>query len=60
MPRVGATRTESAAGYHIGPFEVEDALVTHEAVAVGSPHQDRDSVVSGEGLRPLRGEPRTE
>ena len=38
-----------SAGYRIGPFEVEDALVTHDAVAeaavVGSPHEERGSVV---------------
>jgi acetyl-CoA synthetase len=38
-----------SAGYRIGPFEVEDALVTHEAVAeaaaVASPHEERGNVV---------------
>jgi len=38
-----------SSGYRIGPFEVEDALVGHEAVAeaaaVGSPHDERGSVV---------------
>ncbi|WP_439025662.1 acyl-CoA synthetase [Haloarchaeobius sp. DT45] len=38
-----------SAGYRIGPFEVEDALVAHEAVteaaAVGSPHDERGQVV---------------
>ncbi|ELZ91339.1 acyl-CoA synthetase [Haloferax mucosum ATCC BAA-1512] len=38
-----------SAGYRIGPFEVEDALVSHEAVAeaaaVGSPHEERGSIV---------------
>ena len=38
-----------SAGYRIGPFEVEDALVSHEAVAeaaaVGSPHEERGDVV---------------
>ncbi|SDR30121.1 acyl-CoA synthetase [Natronobacterium texcoconense] len=38
-----------SAGYRIGPFEVEDALVSHEAVAeaaaVDSPHEERGSVV---------------
>ncbi|WP_284013386.1 acyl-CoA synthetase [Halobaculum litoreum] len=38
-----------SAGYRIGPFEVEDALVSHEAVAeaaaVGSPHEERGNVV---------------
>ncbi|MFC6725876.1 acyl-CoA synthetase, partial [Halobium palmae] len=38
-----------SAGYRIGPFEVEDALVTHEAVAeaaaVASPHEERGDVV---------------
>ncbi|MFB6094516.1 MAG: acyl-CoA synthetase [Halanaeroarchaeum sp.] len=38
-----------SSGYRIGPFEVEDALVSHEAVseaaAVGSPHDERGSVV---------------
>ncbi|AFZ72788.1 acyl-CoA synthetase [Natronobacterium gregoryi] len=39
-----------SAGYRIGPFEVEDALVSHEAVAeaaaVDSPHEKRGSVVT--------------
>lgn len=38
-----------SAGYRIGPFEVEDALVSHDAVAeaaaVESPHEERGSVV---------------
>ena len=38
-----------SSGYRIGPFEVEDALVTHDAVAeaaaVDSPHDERGSVV---------------
>jgi acetyl-CoA synthetase len=38
-----------SAGYRIGPFEVEDALLTHAAVmecaAVGSPHPDRGEIV---------------
>ncbi|KTG10282.1 AMP-dependent synthetase [Haloprofundus marisrubri] len=38
-----------SAGYRIGPFEVEDALVSHpavaEAAAVGSPHDERGNVV---------------
>ena len=38
-----------SAGYRIGPFEVEDALVSHEAVAeaaaVASPHEERTNVV---------------
>jgi acetyl-CoA synthetase len=38
-----------SSGYRIGPFEVEDALVSHEAVAeaaaVGSPHEERGKVV---------------
>ncbi|WP_435551718.1 acyl-CoA synthetase [Natrinema sp. CGMCC1.2065] len=38
-----------SSGYRIGPFEVEDALVTHDAVAeaavVDSPHEERGSVV---------------
>ncbi len=38
-----------SAGYRIGPFEVEDALVSHEAVAeaaaVASPHEARGSIV---------------
>ncbi|MFB6125008.1 MAG: acyl-CoA synthetase [Halanaeroarchaeum sp.] len=38
-----------SSGYRIGPFEVEDALVSHpavsEAAAVGSPHEERGSVV---------------
>ncbi|MFC4356783.1 acyl-CoA synthetase [Halobium salinum] len=38
-----------SAGYRIGPFEVEDALVSHEAVteaaAVASPHDERGDVV---------------
>jgi acetyl-CoA synthetase len=38
-----------SSGYRIGPFEVEDALVSHEAVAeaaaVGSPHEERGNVV---------------
>ena len=38
-----------SAGYRIGPFEVEDALVGHEAVAeaavVESPHEERGNVV---------------
>lgn len=38
-----------SAGYRIGPFEVEDALLTHHAVlecaAVGSPHPERGEIV---------------
>jgi acetyl-CoA synthetase len=38
-----------SAGYRIGPFEVEDALIEHpavaEAAAVGSPHDERGQVV---------------
>jgi len=38
-----------SAGYRIGPFEVEDTLVSHEAVAeaaaVASPHEERGDVV---------------
>ena len=38
-----------SAGYRIGPFEVEDALVSHaavaEAAAVASPHDERGDVV---------------
>ena len=38
-----------SAGYRIGPFEVESALVEHEAVAeaavVGAPDEERGSVV---------------
>ena len=38
-----------SSGYRIGPFEVEDALVSHDAVAeaaaVDSPHAERGSVV---------------
>ena len=38
-----------SSGYRIGPFEVEDALVSHEAVAeaavVDSPHDERGTVV---------------
>ena len=38
-----------SAGYRIGPFEVESALIEHEAVAesavVASPHKDRGSIV---------------
>jgi acetyl-CoA synthetase len=38
-----------SSGYRIGPFEVEDALVSHEAVAeaaaVASPHGERGTVV---------------
>ncbi|MDQ2051790.1 AMP-binding protein [Natronolimnohabitans sp. A-GB9] len=38
-----------SSGYRIGPFEVEDALVSHDAVAeaaaVGSPHDERGSIV---------------
>ncbi|WP_259519670.1 acyl-CoA synthetase [Halanaeroarchaeum sp. HSR-CO] len=38
-----------SSGYRIGPFEVEDALVSHDAVseaaAVASPHDDRGNVV---------------
>jgi acetyl-CoA synthetase len=38
-----------SAGYRIGPFEVEDALVSHpavaEAAAVASPHEERGNVV---------------
>ncbi|WP_224336501.1 acyl-CoA synthetase [Haloprofundus halobius] len=38
-----------SAGYRIGPFEVEDALVSHpavaEAAAVASPHDERGNVV---------------
>ncbi|WP_435178405.1 acyl-CoA synthetase [Halorussus sp. AFM4] len=38
-----------SSGYRIGPFEVEDALVGHDAVAeaaaVASPHEERGNVV---------------
>lgn len=38
-----------SAGYRIGPFEVEDALIEHDAVAeaaaVASPHEERGNVV---------------
>ena len=38
-----------SAGYRIGPFEVEDTLIEHpavaEAAAVGSPHDERGQVV---------------
>jgi acetyl-CoA synthetase len=38
-----------SSGYRIGPFEVEDALVGHEAVAeaaaVASPHDERGNIV---------------
>ncbi|SEO98160.1 acetyl-CoA synthetase [Halogranum amylolyticum] len=38
-----------SAGYRIGPFEVEDALISHpavaEAAAVASPHEERGDVV---------------
>ncbi|ADB63182.1 AMP-dependent synthetase and ligase (plasmid) [Haloterrigena turkmenica DSM 5511] len=38
-----------SSGYRIGPFEVEDALVSHDAVAeaaaVDSPHEERGSIV---------------
>ena len=38
-----------SAGYRIGPFEVEDALIEHDAVAeaaaVASPHDERGAVV---------------
>lgn len=38
-----------SAGYRIGPFEVEDALLSHAAVlecaAVGSPHPERGEIV---------------
>ncbi len=38
-----------SSGYRIGPFEVEDMLVTHDAVseaaAVASPHDERGNVV---------------
>jgi acetyl-CoA synthetase len=38
-----------SSGYRIGPFEVEDALVSHDAVAeaavVESPHEERGAVV---------------
>ena len=38
-----------SSGYRIGPFEVEDALVSHEAVAeaaaVASPHEERGNIV---------------
>jgi len=38
-----------SSGYRIGPFEVEDALVSHDAVAeaavVDSPHEERGNVV---------------
>jgi len=48
-------------GYRIGPFEVEDALVSHpavvEAAAVASPHRERGEIVKAfiilaEGQRP--------
>ena len=38
-----------SAGYRIGPFEVESALIEHpdvvEAAAVAAPHPDRGSIV---------------
>ena len=38
-------------GYRIGPFEVEDALVSHpavvEAAAVAAPHRERGEIVKG-------------
>ena len=38
-----------SAGYRIGPFEVEDSLVGHPAVAesavVGKPHEERGNIV---------------
>jgi acyl-coenzyme A synthetase/AMP-(fatty) acid ligase len=38
-----------SAGYRIGPFEVESALVSHPAVAeaavVGAPHPERGEIV---------------
>ena len=38
-----------SSGYRIGPFEVEDTLITHDAVseaaAVASPHDERGNVV---------------
>jgi acetyl-CoA synthetase/medium-chain acyl-CoA synthetase len=38
-----------SAGYRIGPFEVEDALIGHPAVAesavVAAPHEERGSIV---------------
>ncbi len=44
-----------SAGYRIGPFEVESALVEHEAVAeaavVGAPDEERGSVVRAVGVR---------
>lgn len=48
-------------GYRIGPFEVEDALVSHpavvEAAAVASPHRERGEIVKAfvvlaEGIEP--------
>ena len=48
-------------GYRIGPFEVEDALVSHpavvEAAAVAAPHRDRGEIVKAfvilaEGYQP--------
>lgn len=40
-----------SSGYRIGPFEVEDALVSHpavtEAAAVASPHEVRGQIVKG-------------
>jgi len=48
-------------GYRIGPFEVEDALVSHaavvEAAAVAAPHRDRGEIVKAfvilaEGFEP--------
>ncbi|MBW3098317.1 acyl-CoA synthetase [Pseudohoeflea coraliihabitans] len=47
-----------SAGYRIGPAEIEDALVRHDAVAeaavVGSPDPDRGQVVKA-FIRPARG-----
>lgn len=40
-----------SSGYRIGPFEVEDSLVSHpavkEAAAVGKPHEERGQIVKG-------------
>jgi len=40
-----------SSGYRIGPFEVEDSLVSHpavkEAAAIGKPHEERGQIVKG-------------
>ena len=52
-----------SAGYRIGPFEVESALVSHAAVAeaavIGAPDEERGAVVRAvvvlrEGIAPSR------